>query len=260
MTAKPMTPEDIARNSGISFNCQVATWFRKAGWAVQLSPYYVDRSTDKSREIDMLVEKSMRIPAPYGGRPKFLHVRLYVECKYVDRNVVFWFDRPDEDRTLKLLESTGVFPPRNSYTREHRYVEKGTQVAKLFATEHSRGDSEEPIFRTINQVLTGFFHSRGRPQLVVDEPEGDVVRLHYPVVVCSSFSKFFKTTVTWQEQPAPLTDRFLLEVDYSYIVNNTGANKLEFCLIDFVAFDGLQGFVDRLAKEHEAALILLMPN
>jgi hypothetical protein len=48
----------LADKSGNKFQIQVANYFRAKKWAVLVNPYYVDASTDKSRESDLIVEMS----------------------------------------------------------------------------------------------------------------------------------------------------------------------------------------------------------
>jgi hypothetical protein len=57
------------------------------------SPYYVDRSTDKSRETDLIA--AMRYPARnlFGGVHKAVEVQFSIECKYIAQNTLHPWQR-----------------------------------------------------------------------------------------------------------------------------------------------------------------------
>jgi hypothetical protein len=61
--------KELAEKSGNSFQCKVANYFRANNWAVLLSPYYVDASSDKSRESDLIVEKFFPVTNYFPGAP-----------------------------------------------------------------------------------------------------------------------------------------------------------------------------------------------
>ena len=43
----------LIRNSGNNFHAQVARWFTDHDWHVIVSPYYMDQTQLKAREIDV---------------------------------------------------------------------------------------------------------------------------------------------------------------------------------------------------------------
>ena len=48
----------IIQGSGNSFHCKVTNYFKEKGWTTLVSPYYMDSSSNKPREIDLIVEKA----------------------------------------------------------------------------------------------------------------------------------------------------------------------------------------------------------
>ncbi|MFN7835128.1 MAG: hypothetical protein ACK5NY_04970 [Burkholderiaceae bacterium] len=67
MTA-PSEITDLIKSSGNNFHAKVARWFADNGWHVVISPYYMDQTQSKAREIDLVAEKLWPLTdAP--GRP-----------------------------------------------------------------------------------------------------------------------------------------------------------------------------------------------
>jgi hypothetical protein len=140
----------LATTSGNRFQCKVTNYFRGLGWAV-LSPYYVDASSDKTRELDLIVEHHFASPQLWaGGAPKVIAVRLFIECKYISNGAVFWFDEMDvgQARDWICTNTGGCFEPNNIYTNEHHYLKRGSAVAKLFQSENKQkgGEDIDPFF------------------------------------------------------------------------------------------------------------------
>jgi hypothetical protein len=150
------TAKRLVTESGNSFQCRVANVFRELGWVVLLSPYYVDASTDKTRELDMIVERNFPIQNIWNGPPKSIRVRLFIECKYITQGTVFWMDSIDEAQARNWIHTHTCFQQNNIYTNDHHYLTQGNIVGRLFVTDKQKGDENDPMFRTINQCLHGF--------------------------------------------------------------------------------------------------------
>ena len=57
-------PDEITKlidNSGNNFHAKVARWLSNDGWHITVSPYYMDQSQSKAREIDLIAEKAWPI-------------------------------------------------------------------------------------------------------------------------------------------------------------------------------------------------------
>ena len=115
----PTAIEELVRNSGNSFHAKVARWLSDDGWHVVVSPYYMDQTQNKAREIDLVAEKLWPISDTWGKPLTNLCVRLYVECKYVPTPTVFWFTDKDLGAALDLTCKDGVFRRENFYTEKH---------------------------------------------------------------------------------------------------------------------------------------------
>jgi len=248
--------DDIIAESGNNFHCKVANYFRAKKWTTRISQFYVDATTDKAREIDLVAEKVERIVSPYQSKPLRIHTRLFIECKYITKPMVFWFEEIDKESALKLVESKTPLKRDNEHIKHHHYFNSDGDVAKLFASERSKGEDTEPFFRALHQCLNGFVHTRGESIVHVKYNVSDrLVLLTYPMIVCSSFQDFRRTNISGNITHEPIQDNFLLEVNYAY-PNALGKSVSEYLIVDVAAFDRLDAFLAKLVKEEEAVKVI----
>jgi hypothetical protein len=243
----------LAEKSGNSFQCKVANYFRAKDWAVLLSPYYVDASTDKTRESDLIVERSFPVTNYFPGTPeRSVRLRLFIECKYVSEGAVFWMDPMDSAQAQNLVFTRTPFIRDHQRTREHHYFQTSEPVAKLFASEQRKGEEGDPIYRALNQCLNGCIHNETRASMVSTLPKEETTRIDYPVIVCSDVNRFYWTSVASPADPAPIRRNFLLEVDHAYLNAKKGISR-EYFLVDMVDFNNIDAFVKSIEIEMAAA-------
>jgi hypothetical protein len=249
---------DLIAGSGNNFHARVARWFADNGWHVIISPYYLDQSQGKAREIDLIAEKLWTVLDSFGRPKDHVAVRLFIECKFVALDAVFWCADKDREAALELVCATHPFQRNNSYTEEHHYLAQSPRVAKLFATLNSKIVENEPFYKALNQALSALVSMRGQ---VLTEPtirkrnRAPVTILEVPVVVCSSFDKLYSVDFFSDSQPEPITENFQLEVRYAY-AGADSQRRNEYFLLDFVAFDKLRQFVNAVDASAGAAAIL----
>ena len=53
----PSEVSELIKNSGNNFHAKVARWLAENDWHVVVSPYYMDQTQNKAREIDLIAEK-----------------------------------------------------------------------------------------------------------------------------------------------------------------------------------------------------------
>ena len=247
----------IIESSGNSFHSRVAKWLQEAEWHVLVSPYYMDQSQNKAREIDLIAERIVPIRDSDGRRVGDVVIRLYVECKFISSHSVFWFTQKDTHAAEKLVCRTGGFRMDNFYTKEHHYLSSCDTVAKVFATEY-KSQEQEPFYKALNQVLSAYVSMQNRAPIVPalqESTRGPRVRLNYPVVVCSSFEKLFRTDFFDSTEPTQVTDNFQLEVQYAYTDQSNAARDDHF-LIDFVEFTRLEDFCTKVIRNGEVSAYL----
>jgi hypothetical protein len=250
-------PEQVTaliNSSGNSFHARVAQWFQAHGWDIAISPYYMDQSQDKAREIDLIAERRFSVSKGWSpDRSGNVDIRLYIECKYIPAHAVFWFSDKDKAAAEDLVCSFGKFTKDNFYTNKHHYLAQSARVAKLFASENSKGQETEAIYKALNQVL----NARVSMQHQVSSRQRSnsqrrLLLMEYPVVVCSSFSRIFGLDFFGTGEPVPVTENFQLEVQYAYY-NRQGNPRNEYFLIDFVEFDQLDSFDKAVENDVKAA-------
>ena len=242
---KERTPSEIINESGNRFHCQVATTLRDKGWTVLLSPFYVDSATDKAREIDLICEKVW--PLPSLGSSVEVHLQLYIECKYITQNVVFWFDGLNRFRAKEWLAQHTPLKPDNAFSDRHHYVENVKQVAKLFSSGGDRNAENDPIYRAVTQCLGGLIHNR-RMQHLVSRGAERMFTIPYPVILWSGGERFYRTEVQDSNSIQKVEANFLLEVDYAYLGLNGQAVR-EYFLIDVINFAQLDVFLSALNRD-----------
>jgi hypothetical protein len=157
-------PDEVVQliaGSGNNFHAKVARWFQADGWHVGISPYYMDQSQSKAREIDLVAEKLWPVHDIWGKPMADVAVRLFIECKFIPSYSAFWFTEKNSEAALQLVCSQGPFRPENMYTAKHHYLARSPRVAKLFAASATRGTEADPYYKALNQVLSAMVSLRG---------------------------------------------------------------------------------------------------
>lgn len=256
---KKTTIEEIMEKSGNGFHSRVVKLLRDEKWTVLVSPYYSDNFTDKPREIDIIAERKFNVNDFISDWLGTLDVRLFIECKYINSDTVFWFDKKDKNCAIeRIMADTGMdHPHHNLNIQEHHYF-TDTDVAKLFSSEKSRNEDSELINKAINQNLNALIYYRNRNDLIPENPNRvnrTLRRVSYPLIVVNSLKRFFYTSMNDDTGKAEqIEEPFQLEVNYAYVdKNRTGCN--EYFLIDVVSIDKLAEFLVMLEKSDIKAVI-----
>jgi len=199
MAPKKSKTKEIIEKSGNSFHSRVVRLLRYLKWDVIVSPYYSDNFTDKPREIDIIAEKEFPV-VDFVSHLGTIKVNLYIECKYINGDIVFWFDNKDKGKAIERIAiDTGLEHPRkNSSIQEHHYF-SDTSVAKLFASE-KRNEDNELMGKAVNQNLNAMVYYRNRKDTTTSE-YSDISKIikcvPYPIILINSFNSFIKiTTIT----------------------------------------------------------------
>lgn len=244
--------EEIIEKSGNSFHSRVVKVLREQGWTVLVSPYYSDNFTDKPREIDIIAEKKFDVNEFMNTWLGTLNVQLFIECKYINGETVFWFDAKDKERaTQRIMRDTGMDDPRNNITIEKHHYFADVPVAKLFASDKSRSEDNEVINKAINQNLNATVYYRGNPVKLITinshYVEKILKRISYPLIVVNSFENFHSTAMDGDGETVSITEPFQLEVNYAYIDKERNSHN-EYFLIDVVSLDKLTEFLSTIEK------------
>jgi hypothetical protein len=258
VTTVPSEIQELIDSSGNNFHAKVAQWFVADGWNIQVSPYYLDQTQQKAREIDLIAEKAWPFKTGFGEHEGYVVVRLYVECKFVPSYAVFWFAEKARHEAEKLVFSYPGFGPNNSFAAKHHYLTLSDRVAKLFTSSQSKQQETDLFYRALNQILSAYVALRGQPVKSADSVKklyGKLVPLNFPVVICSSFGKLFAADFLGQLPTAPQSENFQLEVRYAY-GESASSQRNEYFLVDFVSFENLKPFTQAIENDVNAAITL----
>lgn len=246
--AKKTAAQEIIERSGNSFHSRVANKLRDEGWSVLVSPHYSDNFSDKPREIDLIAEKKFDVREVFNDWLGTISVLLFIECKYINGDTVFWFEGKDKQRAIqRIMQDTGMEDPRrDGNTQGHHYF-ADVPVAKLFASDKSRTEENEAINKAINQVLNATIYYRHRSDLKIVPTKTHYVdkvlkRVSYPLIVVNSFDNFHATAMNGNGEVQPITEPFPLEINYTHTDKDRNGHN-EYFLIDVVSFDKLPEFL-----------------
>ena len=254
----PSTVTQLIDSSGNNFHAKVARWFHANGWHVVVSPYYMDQTQSKARELDLVVEKLWPIRDMWGGPHGDVAVRLFVECKFIASEAVFWMAPKNIAAAKALVCRSSPFREDKTYTDKHHYLATCPEVAKIFTSNNSKTQENEPFYKALNQALNATVALRLQPPThpsLAGRRRGTLVTLEYPVVVCSSFSQLYAVDFLEESPATQVTENFQIEVQYAYL-DKSGSSRDDYFLLDVVDFDQLPVYEDRVSKGAEAAAYL----
>ncbi|MFA5996952.1 MAG: hypothetical protein WC791_00525 [Candidatus Paceibacterota bacterium] len=254
MTGKKKTAvEEIMEKSGNGFHSRVVNLLRHQEWIALVSPYYSDNFTDKPREIDIIARKEFDVNEYLNDHLGELNIELFIECKYINGDTIFWFDNKNISRAIeRTMVDTGMEHPRkNTRIMQLHYLDD-VPVAKLFSSEKSRNEDSELMNKAINQNLNALVYYRGRNDIFPKDPRNSNVlrRVPYPIIVVNSFDHFYCTNMDdGTEKVEQITEPFQLEINYAY-VDKDRVGRNEYFLIDVVSIDMLEKFLLMLENKN----------
>jgi len=253
----PDKVSELVKNSGHNFHAKVARWLSDNDWHVVVSPYYMDQTQNKAREIDLIAEKLWPVNNMFNRQVGDVVVRLFVECKFVPSHSVFWFAEKDKDSAEKLVCNSSLFPENNMHTKKHHYLSQSPKVAKLFATSASKAMENEPFYKALNQTLNAMVSMIGRPASIPafkKSQRSPRSVIEFPAVVCSSFDQIYSVDFYKESQPEPIKDNFQFEVRYAYIDRHNNQRD-DYFLLDFVEFNQLEKFSEAIDEDAKIAVL-----
>ena len=243
--------EETKRPDGNDFQYKVKKSLENIGWVVRMSPYYNDSFSEKPREIDIIAEKAFN-PAPNSIYNCIAIVRLFIECKYIAEQTVFWLQERNLSKAKNVVDATGSFHPvdENFYVQQGHHYLANDLVAKLYRTEGKNPDGD-PIYKAITQCLNATIYYRNHSTDLrskmnhISEP---LVDLNYPLIVCTSFDKISAKNTTTDSAAHPITKSFEIEVDYAYTKKSNQIEEMFY--VDVLNVSDMSSFEnDILLKE-----------
>ncbi len=177
-----------------------------------------------------------------------MNIKFFVECKYINREIVFWFDDKDKEKAIKrIMRDAGLKSPEENLTiNKHHYL-KDNKVAKLFSSNPDKLVDNELIYKAINQSLNAMVYYKNSGSILSDKYGYTKKIVNYPLIICNTFDKFYKVDVG-NNSYSKIDDNFQLEINYAYLDKDKNS-QCDYFLIDIVDFSNNR--FDNFLKELE---------
>lgn len=262
--SKNESVDKLIESSGIITHHKVINKLREQGWHVLISPFYYDNIVNNIREIDIIAEKQFNSGLA-GDSDQQINVQLFLECKYIIKEIIFWFDDKNESGAVSKLEKdTGlrILHGRTSadITPDKFHYLSNQKVAKLFSTNTNK---EDVIYKAITQCLNSEIYydqwSNNPIHFSFSRRQGvKTAIIKYPVIICDNFDKLQEVNFTnGTYEHKNIKDFFQLEINYTYLDKTKTRAITENFWIDIVNFNDLDSFIGVIEKE---AREILMAN
>lgn len=238
----------LIEDSGIILHNKATNILRNNEWSVLVSPYYQDTITDLIRETDLIAEKQIN-SADRGNQSSFqINLQLFIECKYIKQEIVFWFDKIDKDKAVESLEKeTNLSILYNKHAADittDKFIHlQNDDVAKLFSSNTNR---EDVMYKAMNQCLHAqiYYRTKGKNSIILpfkNHSRSFSKVIQRPIIICDNFEKLFRVNLenhgTYQIET--LKNHFILETNY----------RDDYFLIDIVDVNYLEQFLLNIQEE-----------
>jgi hypothetical protein len=261
-----MTKQDktLFEKSGMITHLKTVDRLREKGWSVNISSYYYDNAADLLKEIDIIAEKQFYSSTRHDSSVQ-LNVQLFMECKYVNQEIIFWFDSINREKAADKLErdtelriETVQRGGGDIAGSDFHYL-KSDRVAKLFSSNANR---EDVVYKAISQCLRAQVYYQQWAAGPISNSFSDSQRvltkiIRYPVVVCGNFANMKEVqrdSGADKFSTKNIADSFLLETNYVYFNKAKTNAQDDYFLIDFIAIDSLKSYL--MILENEAGAIV----
>lgn len=242
----------LVNESGIITHNKTLNILRNNEWSALVSPYYYDSISESVRETDLLAEKQINSNNSGFGSSLQINIQLFIECKYIKQEIVFWFDKIDTEKAVENLENeTGlkIAHPEGRNTGDILFKDffhlrnENEEVAKLFSTNTNR---EDVIYKAMNQCLHSqiYHRSTGKKPIAneFNNHRDSTSRIvQRPVIICDNFDKLLK--IKFND-----SDKYEVEAIKNHFVMETNYRD-EYFLIDIVDINYLPQFLESVEKE-----------
>lgn len=256
--------KNLIENSGIITHKKVIDVLREQEWELLISPYYYDNISNAVREIDIIAEKQFTINDNWSQSTVQINVQLFIECKYIKQEIVFWFDNKDIDKAvLKMEKNSGLEILHKKHeadiTIDKFHYLTNDKVAKLFSTN---ANNDDVIYKAITQCLNAQiyydqWYNHPMHFSFFKHSKVDTKILKFPVVICDNFDNLVKVDFDEKNknlyQTDAISDSFQVETNYTFLDKSQQA-KTEYFLIDVLKLDNISTFLEKLAEEIKAVM------
>lgn len=233
----------LIEESGNNFHYSVVNFLRQNGWVVLVSPYYNDYLSDRAKEIDIVAEKLFITKDVFGKNTGCIKVHFFIECKYINGDIVFWFDEKDKKKSFELVVRSTPLKENNAFTDKHHYITE-SRAAKLFSSNLNK---EDVIYKALTQSIHSMIYFRGNGfPIEQDHFWKKSCVINYPIILCNSFNHFYRVESSLTDGYVAIdTASFQLEVNYAYLDQEKN-NRSEYFIVDAVDFSKFKDFITGL--------------
>ena len=244
-------------DSGMITHHKAINILKEQGWKLLIAPYYYDNIANTVREIDIIAEKQFNSDRLREGSSVQINVQLFIECKYIKQEIVFWFDEKKiDDAVINLEKKTNLQILHNKHsadiTTDKFHYLNSNKVAKLFSTTTNK---EDVVYKAITQCLNSKIYydqwfDRPIYHKFFEHIETTATILKYPLIICDKLDNLIKVEFDNGDYSYDrLDDNFQLQINYTYL-NKTKTEALtDDFIIDLVSLDKLVSFLDNLEVE-----------
>jgi len=237
-----MTPElkDAIQKSGNNLHLKVVEYLQNANWTVDISAYYLDDTTNKPREIDIIAQKKIYLKNINSSHPQDFSVLLFIECKHLSGEIVFWTQDRSNELIFKrkgLAKFSGNIKEENISSGHHYFLPPS--VGKLYTTV-----GKDEVFDGITQpvkALTSFMD--------YERSSG----LYYPICIYEGTPELhlIKSGADIKNlDKLETVKNLIVELNYSWR-KMAGQPTKEYFAIDLTHIDELAKLIDIIDREAE---------
>lgn len=238
--------KDNIKTSGNNLHLDVANKLRELDWEVTISPYYLDDTSEKAREIDIVATKPMVYSKGMNTnlQQEEFYAKLFIECKYIDSDVIFWKDQISDvnikhatQYAINISQIGGKLDQINEKFHYSKF-QKDKCISKLFTNiPKPQKSTEDVIYQSFNQSLKSLIHFRS--------VNLSSKTIYYPVVIYKLREGSLLLTYDKSIDETKEVKNQSLEVFYTFKANDGNAVS-KFFIVDFVDFSKLENYINTI--------------
>lgn len=237
--------KNLIEKSGMITHNKVVEFLKQKGWEVMVSSYYYDSISGKTKEIDIVAEKPFYL---YDDADFSLNIQLFVECKYIDKGIAFWFDNKNMKKAIfRVLLDTTYLEDSEVKSKKFHYL-NNEDVAKVFTPNENK---EDIIYKALSQCLNSMIYYKQNDLKTITDQQTRYIEhtMRFPIILCNNFDNFFRADFE-KKEGLNINKNFQLEVNYVYSDANKEQVEAEYFLIDVINFSNNQfdSFLQELEK------------
>jgi hypothetical protein len=231
--------KNIIKNSGNNLHFKTMKILENLGWDVDISCYYLDDTTSKPREIDIIAKKKIYLSQrPSFPKPEDFYVFLFIECKHFSDDIAFWMHKSDHKNELPFGMGIGnQLIPQN----HHYFVDN---VGKLYSTEGKESD----VFDAITQPIKALVSFTNGPS--------NTNGLYYPICIYEGIPDFYlikNDSDLSSLDNLEKTDNLLIELNYSWKKDKISmtTQMQRYFAVDLTNFKNIEKLIKIIDNETE---------